>query len=133
MRTFLAFLAFVAAVTVQANAQDRVLARYIADIGVEDHYNSSGTRLTTFAALLAQDRANYHRFGIRHTHDGDDPVFSQRAMRAQITANIVQVPDYYDHYVQNVVASDGSGGTYMVVIVYGNGRTISRMTIDVPG
>lgn len=116
-----------------ARAQDQLLTQYVADLGPEDHVNSKGQRLGSFAALLAQDRANYHRFGIRHRSDGADPIFSSRAMRAQITAAIVEVPDYYQPYVDNVMSSDGSGGTYMVVKVFGSGKTISKITIDVPG
>ena len=109
------------------------MAEYVADIGPEDHYNSSGTRLTSFAALIAQDRANYHRFGIRHKNDGNDPIFSSREMRAQIGPGVLRIEGYYQQYVANVVASDGYGGTYLVVQVYGNGNRITRISIVVPG
>ena len=122
----------VAMLPAAASAQDQLLTRYVANIGPEDHYNSQGVRLTTFGALLAQDRANVHRLGIRHEYDGVDPVFGARAMRAQI-AGAVQIPSYYAQYAANVVNSNGFGGTYMVVYVYGYGRTITRVTIDVPG
>ena len=117
-----------------AIADDRLLAQYVANLGPEDYVNSGGKRLTSFAALLAQDRANFHRFGIRHENDGDDPVFSSRAMRAQINPGTVQIPDHYRQYVANVMASDGrDGGTYMVVYVFGSGDRITRISIDVPG
>lgn len=116
-----------------AAAQERLLTTYIASIGPEDHYNSSGKRLTSFAALIAQDRANFHRFGIRHEHDGFDPVFAQRSMRAQIGPAILKVESYYKEYIDRVVASDGVGGTYMIVYVYGLGNRITRISIDVPG
>ncbi|MEM8578643.1 MAG: hypothetical protein AAGF60_12395 [Pseudomonadota bacterium] len=53
-------------------------------------------------------------------------------MRAQI-ANAVRLPDVYRQYAANVVNAVGMSGTYMVVYVYGLGRTITRVTIDVPG
>ena len=109
------------------------MAQYVADLGPEDHYNSSGTRLTSFAALIAQDRANYHRFGVRHKHDGNDPIFASREMRAQISPAVLYIEDYFQQYVANVMASNGVGGTYMVVQVYGYGNRITRISIVVPG
>ncbi len=114
-------------------AQERLLAEYVADIGPEDHYNSSGTRLTSFAALIAQDRANYHRFGIRHRSDGNDPIFASREMRAQIGPGVLRIEDYYRQYVASIVASNGQGGTYMIVQVFGTGNRITRISIVVPG
>ncbi len=116
----------------EASAQERLLTQYIADLGPQDHFNSSGTQLTTFAALLAQDRANVHRFGIRHRHDQIDPVFAARAMRAQINVQTVQIQHYYQQFVQHILR-DRPPGTYIVVYVYGYGSTITRVTFDVPG
>ncbi|MBO9420105.1 hypothetical protein J7481_11410 [Labrenzia sp. R4_2] len=116
-----------------AVAQEQLLARYIANIGPEDHYNSSGKRLTSFAALIAQDRANFHRFGIRHQHDGFDPIFTHRSMRAQISPAVLKVESYYREYINHVVSSNGADGTYIIVYVYGYGNRITRISIDVPG
>ena len=120
-------------IAMPAFSQERLLAQYIADIGPEDHLNSEGEKLDSFAALLAQDRANYHRFSIRHGDDEGDPIFFSRQMRDQISPEIVQVPSIYKQYVENVLASDGSNGTYLVVYVFGSPNRISRITIDVPG
>lgn len=65
---------------------DDLIADYYVELGPQDFYNSSGTRLTDTATIFAQDRANVHRFGIRHGGDSMDPVFSSREMRAQIPA-----------------------------------------------
>ena len=129
---FLLFGGFIALLPHGAQAQERLMAKYIADIGPQDHFNSSGALLTTFAALLAQDRANYHRFGIRHPNDGSDPIFGSRAMRAQINGATVQIPSYYTPYTSHMV-NNRPGASYMVVYVFGNGATISRITIEVPG
>jgi len=40
-----------------------VLANYIANIAERDLYNSRGVRLGSFAAVLQQDRANFHKSG----------------------------------------------------------------------
>jgi hypothetical protein len=41
-----------------------------------DHFNSNGQRLTSAAAIIRQDRANFHRFGIRDPQDEDDRFFA---------------------------------------------------------
>ena len=60
------------------------IGSYWAVIGPEDMFNSSGVRLTNLGAVLQQDRANFHRFGIRHVGDEGDPVFGNPAARALI-------------------------------------------------
>ncbi|MEM7074212.1 MAG: hypothetical protein AAGA28_13695 [Pseudomonadota bacterium] len=77
--------AFAASFAPAVWAQDwNQIAYYVAWIGPEDMRNSGGARLTDFGAVLQQDRANYHRFGIRHPQDEGDPVFGDRAQRARI-------------------------------------------------
>lgn len=68
---------------VAAQAWDQ-LAYYIATIGPEDFVNSRGVRLTDPGAVLQQERANYHRFGIRHRLDQPDPIFADRNQRARL-------------------------------------------------
>jgi hypothetical protein len=60
------------------------LAYYLAYIGPEDMRNSNGQAVTTLGGVLQQDRANVHRFGIRHSQDEIDPIFGDRALRARI-------------------------------------------------
>ncbi len=45
-------------------------------ISDKDRFNSRGMRLTDVRAILAQDRANYHRFGHRDVKDSGDVVFA---------------------------------------------------------
>ncbi|MBO9422377.1 hypothetical protein J7481_22900 [Labrenzia sp. R4_2] len=113
------------------SAEERLLTKYVADIGPGDHYNSGGKQLSSFAVLIAQDRANYHRFGIRHEHDGYNPVFSQRSMRAQVGSKVPKVESYFGEFVKHVVSSDGAGGAYIILYVYGRGNRITRISIDV--
>lgn len=46
---------------------------------------SSGVRLQSAGAIIAQDRANAYRFGIRHQGDQPDPWFSGRGHRMAIS------------------------------------------------
>lgn len=110
-------------------AQKRLMAEYVADIDPEDYYNSCGTRLTSFAALIAQVRANYHRIGTQHRVEGNDPIFASREMRARIIPALFRIESPYQQYV----ASSGQGGNYLVVQVYGYGNRITRTSIVVPG
>lgn len=88
VRTLMAALAVLAS-SAQLHAQDwDQLAYYVAQIGPEDMRNSSGTPIRTLGGVLQQDRANYHRFGIRHARDSGDPIFASRSLRAQIPAMV---------------------------------------------
>ena len=69
-----------------AAAAQETLATYFAALGSQDYFNSSGARLSTFAQVLQQDRANFHRFGLRDASDQGDPIFADRQARAAIPA-----------------------------------------------
>jgi hypothetical protein len=60
-----------------------LLARYAAFIGEADLHNSLGQRLSEPWQVLRQDRANFHRFGIRQFADEWDPIFLSMDARAQ--------------------------------------------------
>lgn len=60
-----------------AAAEEYLLGTYLAWIGGEDLYNSKGKRLGDAVSVLRQDRANFHRFGIRHALDEPDHWFHQ--------------------------------------------------------
>jgi len=57
---------------------------YVARLSSHDHHNSNGQRLTTIAAIIRQDRANFHRFGIRDPEDDDDAFFDDANNRARL-------------------------------------------------
>lgn len=70
------------------------VASYIAHISERDLYNSSGTRLTDFRAILQQDRANLHKTG-KPDVEGDfqddvDDYFTTIERR-----QLFSVADYY--------------------------------------
>lgn len=53
-----------------------MLERYRARLGEGDHFNSQGQRLTTPAAIIRQDRANFHRFAAADPEDEPDRFFA---------------------------------------------------------
>lgn len=59
---------------------------YFTLIGPEDLYNSSGVRLTDAVQIVRQDRANVHRYGIRHEGDEMDSFFSSLENRNKLPA-----------------------------------------------
>ena len=111
--------------TLPASA-DEVMGEYLAWLGPEDIYNSSGVRLTSFGSILAQDRANFHRFGIRHDLDTTDRFFGDRATRSRL-------PGLYDAgrrveaYIINDVLS--GRGHYVYIQVIGRNGRITRVDV----
>lgn len=65
-------------------AQHGPLGHYNARLGPRDHFNSNGERLRTVAAILRQDRANFHRFGQRDRGDQWDGFFANANNRAAL-------------------------------------------------
>jgi hypothetical protein len=68
---------------ISAQAQE-LLETYVARIGPNDHFNTRGVRLKSFAAVIRQDRANFHKFGRRDAEDEHDTFFSSKANRARM-------------------------------------------------
>lgn len=83
MKCGIASIVIGAAMTSPA-AADSLLFQYCAFLSSKDLYTSSGARLTKFGDVLAQDRANFHRFGVRQQFDYDDPGFHTKSARANI-------------------------------------------------
>jgi hypothetical protein len=57
---------------------------YTARLSPRDHYNSNGVRLTSAAAIIRQDRANFYAYGIRDSEDEPDSFFSSKGNRARL-------------------------------------------------
>ncbi|MEM7177170.1 MAG: hypothetical protein AAF503_05660 [Pseudomonadota bacterium] len=109
-----------------ANAQDTRIGSYMALIGPEDLTNSSGARLTNAPAIIAQDRANYHRFGIRHELDETDPWFAGRGHRMAIPELVVMSPATADVIVRQ--------GALVAVTIYADPTgQMTRMVVEIPG
>jgi hypothetical protein len=57
---------------------------YTARLSPRDHYNSNGVRLTSAAAIIRQDRANFYVYGMRDSEDEPDSFFSNKSNRARL-------------------------------------------------
>jgi hypothetical protein len=75
----LAGIAFVSGAAAQSSittsTPNGLVGEYYAHIGPSDLYNSRGARLTEAWQIIRQDRANYHRFGVRDPGDQGDAFF----------------------------------------------------------
>ncbi len=60
---------------------DWLVEEYNAYIGEEDLYNSNGEALTEPWQVIRQDRANYHRYGVRQPGDEGDSFFASAKNR----------------------------------------------------
>ena len=58
-----------------------LIESYTARLSARDHFNSNGERLTTPAAIVRQDRANFYVYGIRDPEDQPDQFFSRKENR----------------------------------------------------
>lgn len=113
-------------------AADDLIADYFVELGPQDFYNSKGARLTDTAAIFAQDRANVHRFGIRHGGDSLDPVFGSREMRAQIPALLARgnVASWADVAGYDPANAARPGYADYRVAICGRGGAVTYMFID---
>ncbi len=69
--------------TAPAHAQ-QLVESYVARLSERDHFNSNGQRLTSAAAIIRQDRANYFRFGRGDAEDEPDRFFASIENRAAL-------------------------------------------------
>jgi len=81
VKTVLA-LAFAALFTATPAFADELIESYNAFLSRADHYNSYGTRLTSAAAIIRQDRANFHKFNLQDEGDENDNYFDNVNNRA---------------------------------------------------
>ena len=64
------------------NDIERPIESYVARLSPKDHFNSNGQRLTSAAAIIRQDRANFYVYGIRDPEDEADVFFQSKENRA---------------------------------------------------
>ncbi len=57
---------------------------YTARLSAADHFNSSGERLTSAAAIIRQDRANLYVYGKGDDEDEGDSFFVDKGNRARL-------------------------------------------------
>lgn len=60
---------------------DTLKESYVAVLSGRDHFNSNGDRLTSVAAIIRQDRANFHKFNKRDAGDTSDGYFDKASNR----------------------------------------------------
>ena len=96
------------------------LARYMCQIGDEDLRNSRGERLAEVGEVLAQDRANFHKYGVRHRRDMDEESYFTTPERRQLFYKIrIEGP-------ASLKKSILQGGAIVVVTVYPDRVVISQ-------
>lgn len=108
-----------------------LMGSYYAEIGPEDRQNSSGAALSDAGGILQQDRANVHRFGIRHAGDQIDAVFDTPELRAML-------PDLFRKSLRAPGVDSGllgeAGAHFRVlVLLCGDGRSLTHVVVDEVG
>ena len=118
--SILLFTTIALALSTGTAKSDEVIDGYSAYIAQDDLYNSKGERLTQPWQVIRQDRANYHKFGIRQDGDENDSYFASEANRATAEAMLAQ---------GEISRADGKrimrGDTTIHVMIYGRG-TVGR-------
>ena len=84
LKTLVCGVAIAVVLSVLPARSNELVEAYSARLSERDHFNSNGVRLTTVAAIIRQDRANYHRFGIRDPEDQGDQFFSEAENRSRL-------------------------------------------------
>lgn len=108
-----------------AEAQDRMIGGYMAYLGPEDRVNSRGARLASAAAIVRQDRANFHRFGIRHAGDENDRWFGSPGHRQAMESLIVISADE----ARIIERQDA----LVYVSIFARGGQITFIRVEIPG
>lgn len=69
--------------TLSASA-DSLICSYVARLSPRDHRASDGYPLRDVAAIIRQDRANFHKFGVRDAEDEPDTFFGSARNRENL-------------------------------------------------
>lgn len=104
-----------------------ILETYRAEIAPADIRNSKGAALSDPGAVLAQDRANVHRFGKRQAGDTVDGFFGSRELRAAIPGLLAR-----GTMTRAAARALRAGnGTVLEISVWGQGRNPDYIAVDV--
>jgi hypothetical protein len=71
---------------------DNLVDSYAARLGRSDHFNSYGEHLRSPAAIIRQDRANFHVFGRIDPEDESDSFFVSKRNRATLESLVRNSP-----------------------------------------
>ncbi|MCW1950607.1 MAG: hypothetical protein KIH44_004475 [Octadecabacter sp.] len=123
----LAVVCGLALLPMAAQAENQITG-FMTHLGPSDAVSSRGVQLNDLCAIVQQDRANYHRFGLREELDSSDPVFASTDRRAMIADRCEYDHSYYRYAGDNI----RSGTRYYLVYVrvFGSGDQITRITIE---
>ncbi|WP_323033172.1 hypothetical protein [Paracoccus sp. (in: a-proteobacteria)] len=100
-----------------ANAE-QLLDAYTAYISPQDMVNSNGQRLTQPWQIIRQDRANFHRFGIRDDWDETDSFFASADNRVA-AEDMIRRGSITSEAANDILR----GGALIHVEIYGRGNT----------
>lgn len=113
---------------ITAGAQE-TLGSYYAALGPQDYRNSKGAPLQTFAAVVQQDRANYHRFGERDPQDEGDAFFDRPEARASIPALFAKGDNgFWETAVHAPTSAPLDADVY--VVLCGTGGRLTHLIIN---
>ena len=107
-------------------AAPQLLVEYLTYLAPQDTVNSSGQRLGSFCAVVAQDRTNFHRFGIRQELDTSDPFFGLREARTKL-AQYCEAGRSVEIYIRNDVMS--GRGHYVYIRIMERGGNITHVDV----
>lgn len=90
-----------------------IVAVYSARLSRQDHYASDGVPLESPAAVIRQDRANYHKFHRPDTEDDGDSFFDSAEHRALLERALER-----GHTPRTAYRAIMQGTPYITVTVY---------------
>lgn len=97
-------------------SEPQLIEEYSAYISQDDVRNSEGVRLTKAWQVIRQDRANYHRYGVRDRGDQNDAFFASAENR-EIMERMVRDGKMSPSAAKAVVQGD----VRITVSIYGRG------------
>jgi hypothetical protein len=121
-----------------ANA-DTMTESYQARLSAQDHRNSSGQPLKGAAAIIRQDRANVHKFGIRDPEDQSDRFFQnaknretleQLINRGRSNAGALKAITQGTPLVNIEIYQADNGSNYVNILVLDPGRQDTEIQSD---
>lgn len=121
----IALAAVLSLVSVGVQAQTYI-GSYQAWISAADLENSRGLRLSDPAQILRQDRANFHRFGLRDAADESDPWFFDAGARAILQGLVRQA-----RLSPADEAAILHGNVLVVVDLFAHGRRLNQVRVTV--
>lgn len=84
------YLSAVFLLAMQATGLAQPIDSYTARLSSADHFNSTGQRLDSAAAIIRQDRANFYVYGNRDPDDEADSFFRSKDNRARLESMLNQ-------------------------------------------